>query len=226
MIRIVVADDQSLVRAGFRVLLHTQPDLAVVGEAGDGAQAVALTRAERPDVVLMDVQMPGMDGLEATTRLIAEGSLARILMLTTFDDDESVYQALHAGASGFLLKSVPPEQLLDGIRRCAAGESLLAPTITRRLIEHYVSRPRVGASARLQGLTQRELEVLTKMATGASNTEIAETLFLSEATVKTHVSRVLGKLGLRDRAQAVVVAYETGLVQPGTTPTPGPDRTR
>ena len=216
MISVVVADDQALVRAGFRMLLETQSDLRVVAEAVNGAEAVALARELRPDLVLMDVQMPVMDGLEATRLLLADPFPTRILMLTTFDTDEYVYLALKAGASGFLLKSVPPEQLLHGIRICASGESLLAPSLTRRLIEQFVARPMPGRTPeRLTVLTARELDVLSRIAEGSSNRDIAEQLFLSEATVKTHVSRVLTKLDLRDRAQAVVVAYETGLVQAG-----------
>ncbi len=216
MIRVLVADDQALVRAGFRVLLETQPDFEVVAEATNGAEAVALAREHRPDLVLMDVQMPVVDGLEATRRLLSDPSPPRVLMLTTFDTDEYVYHAMKAGASGFLLKSVPPEQLLYGIRLCSQGEALLAPAVTRRLIEQFVARPLPGDTpGRLTALTTREIEVLRHIARGNSNADIAARLYLSEATVKTHVSRVLTKLGLRDRAQAVVVAYETGLVQPG-----------
>ncbi len=216
MIRVLVADDQALVRAGFRVLLETQADLTVVAEAVDGAQAVQQAREHRPDLVLMDVRMPVMDGIEATRRLLADPFPPRVLVLTTFDDDEFVYRAMKAGASGFLLKSVPPEQLLHGIRVCAGGESLLAPSVTRRLIEDFVARPLPGTNpARFATLTARELDVLRRIARGSSNRQIADQLFLSEATVKTHVSRVLTKLELRDRAQAVVLAYETGLVRPG-----------
>ena len=223
MISVLVADDQALVRAGFRMLLESQTDLRVVAEANHGKEAVALAREHRPDLVLMDVQMPVMDGLEATRQLLADPFPPRILMLTTFDSDEYVYLAMKAGASGFLLKSVPPEQLLHGIRVCASGESLLAPSLTRRLIEQFVSRPMPGRTPeRLAVLTVRELDVLSRIAEGSSNREIAEQLFLSEATVKTHVSRVLTKLELRDRAQAVVLAYETGLVQPGVA-RPGSD---
>ena len=217
MISVLVADDQTLVRAGFRVLLETQSDLKVVAEATDGAEAVTLARKHRPDLVLMDVQMPGQDGLEATRLLLADPSPPRVLMLTTFDTDEYVYRAMKAGASGFLLKSVPPEQLLYGIRLCAAGEALLAPAVTRRLIEQFVARPLPGQSpGQLAVLTARETEVLRQIARGHANAAIAAHLYLSEATVKTHVSRVLTKLALRDRAQAVVLAYETGLVQPGS----------
>jgi DNA-binding NarL/FixJ family response regulator len=216
MIRVVVADDQALVRAGFRVLLETQPDLSVVAEAENGVEALAAARDHSPDLVLMDVRMPVLNGLDATRELLADPFPPRVLMLTTFDSDEYVYLAMKAGASGFLLKSVPPEQLLHGIRVCAAGEALLAPSVTRRLIEDFVARPMPGRTPeRLAVLTSRELDVLRLIANGSSNGEIAERLFLSEATVKTHVSRVLTKLGLRDRGQAVVLAYETGLVRPG-----------
>ena len=216
VISVLVADDQALVRAGFRILLETQPDLRVVAEAVNGVEAVALAREHRPDLVLMDVQMPVMDGLEATRLLLSDPFPPRVMMLTTFDNDEYVYLAMKAGASGFLLKSVPPEQLLHGVRVCAAGESLLAPAVTRRLIEQFVSRPLSGRTPeQLDALTPREVDVLRRLADGSANREIAEQLFLSEGTVKTHVSRVLTKLSLRDRAQAVVVAYETGLVQPG-----------
>lgn len=219
MIQVLVADDQALVRAGFRVLLETQTDLIVVAEATNGADAVALARTHHPDVVLMDVQMPIMDGLAATRQLLADPDPPRVLMLTTFDTDENVYYAMQAGASGFLLKSVPPEQLLHGIRLCASGEALLAPAITRRLIEQFVARPLPGTQLhRLRELTSREQEVLGQIARGHSNADIAKTLFLSEATVKTHVSRILTKLGLRDRAQAVVVAYESGLIHAGQHP--------
>jgi DNA-binding NarL/FixJ family response regulator len=216
MIRVVVADDQALVRAGFRVLLETQPDLSVVAEAENGIEALAAAREQRPDLVLMDVRMPVLNGLDATRELLADPFPPRVLMLTTFDSDEYVYLAMKAGASGFLLKSVPPEQLLHGIRLCAGGEALLAPSVTRRLIEEFVARPMPGRKPeRLAVLTSREIEVLTLIADGSSNGQIAGRLFLSEATVKTHVSRVLTKLDLRDRAQAVVLAYETGLVRPG-----------
>jgi DNA-binding NarL/FixJ family response regulator len=216
MIRVVVADDQALVRAGFRVLLETQPDVRVVAEAENGVEALAAARLHRPDLVLMDVRMPVLNGLDATRELVADPFPPRVLMLTTFDSDEYVYLAMKAGASGFLLKSVPPEQLLHGIRLCAAGDALLAPSVTRRLVEQFVARPMPGRTPeRLAALTKRELDVLRMVADGSSNGEIAGRLFLSEATVKTHVSRVLTKLELRDRAQAVVLAYETGLVQPG-----------
>ena len=217
MIRVLVVDDQALVRGGFRLILESQPDIEVVGEAADGRAALAKVRELRPDVVLMDVRMPGMDGLEATRQLLSGGEAPRILMLTTFDLDEYVYDALRAGASGFLLKDVRPEQLAEAVRVVADGETLLAPAITQRLVQQYVRRTRPGTTrpTALDALTERELSVLRLMARGRSNAEIAAALFLSETTVKTHVTHVFGKLGLRDRAQAVVVAYESGLVEPG-----------
>ena len=220
MIRVLVADDQTLVRAGFRVLVESAPDLEVVGEAGDGVEAVERARRELPDVVLMDIRMPRMDGLEATRRIVAldraEG--VRVLVLTTFDLDEYVYQALRAGASGFLLKDTPPADLLAAIRVVAAGDALLAPRVTRRLIAEFARRPEPSAvtPAALAALTDREREVLALVARGLSNAEIAELLVVSGATAKTHVSRVLAKLGARDRAQLVMLAYETGLVIPGS----------
>jgi DNA-binding NarL/FixJ family response regulator len=216
VIRVLIADDQALLRGGFRMILESQPDLEVVGEAGDGNEAIALAREHGPDVVLMDIRMPELDGLEATRRLLAEEGAPRVLMLTTFDENEYVYEAMKAGASGFLLKELKPEQLAEAIRVAAAGDALLAPSITRRLIEEFVSRPPPGAGppAALSDLTERELEVLKLIARGLSNAEIAAELFLSEATVKTHVTHVLTKLGLRDRVQAVVLAYESGLVTP------------
>jgi DNA-binding NarL/FixJ family response regulator len=217
VIRVLVADDQALVRAGFRAILEAQDDLEVVGEAGDGGEAVAIARELRPDVVLMDVRMPGVDGIEATRRLLRDGDGPRVLMLTTFDLDEYVYEAMRAGASGFLLKDAPRDQLVGAVRTVAAGDSLLAPALLRRLIEDFVRRPAPGARSHpeLDELTERELEVLTLIARGLANAEIAARLFVSEATVRTHVTHILAKLGLRDRVQAVVLAYETGLVQPG-----------
>jgi DNA-binding NarL/FixJ family response regulator len=215
MIRVVVVDDQGMVRAGLAAILDTQDDIEVVGQAEDGVAAVRLVPQVRPDVVLMDVRMPGTDGIEATRPLA--GSSARILMLTTFDMDEYVYAAMKAGACGFLLKDAPPESLIDAVRAAARGDALLAPAITRRLVEEFVRRPAPGSgdATRLSPLTAREREVLAEVARGRSNAEIAARLFLSEATVKTHVTRTLTKLRLRDRAQAVVLAYESGLVRPG-----------
>ena len=218
-VRIVVADDHQIVRSGFAGLLDTQPDFTVVGTAAGGAEAVRVCREAAPDVVLMDVRMPGMDGIEATRQLIGpSGDRPRILILTTFDLDDYVYDALRAGASGFLLKDVTAEQLFHAVRVVAAGEALLAPSVTRRLIREFASqRPRPDSSraARLATLTPRETQVLRLMAEGLSNPEIAARFTVTEETVKTHVSRILGKLGLRDRTQAVVTAYETGLVIPG-----------
>jgi DNA-binding NarL/FixJ family response regulator/class 3 adenylate cyclase len=218
-VRIVIVDDQALVRAGFRMILEAEPDIAVVGEASDGGEAVAECERLAPDVVLMDVRMPEVDGIEATRRLLGrEGVETKVVMLTTFDMDEYVYDALRAGASGFLLKDVPPEQLVEGIRSVASGDALLAPSITRRVIEEFIRRPPASARAlpaKLEDLTARELEVLKLVARGLSNAEIAKELFVSETTVKTHVAHVLMKLDLRDRVQAVVLAYESGLIQPG-----------
>ena len=216
MIRVVVADDQALVRGGFRVLVDSADDLAVVGEAADGAEAVELVVREHPDVVLMDIRMPTMDGLEATRRIVASGSATRVLVLTTFDLDEYVYAALKAGASGFLLKDTPPNDLLSGIRTVAQGDALLSPSITQQLIRQYVNRPDSPALTppTLDGLTDRELEVLILVARGWSNVEVAERLYITPATTKSHVSRLLMKLGARDRAQLIVMAYEVGLVSP------------
>ena len=217
MIRVAVVDDQALVRGGFRVLVDSAPDLQVVGEASDGVQAVELALAERPDVVLMDIRMPSMDGLEATRRILAaDNHQVRVLVLTTFDLDEYVFAALKAGASGFLLKDTPPSALLAGIRTVAAGDALLSPSITRHLIEEYVRHPQQPATppALLESLTDREIEVLTLVARGWSNAEIAERLYVSPATTKTHLSRLLLKLEARDRAQLIVMAYESGLVSP------------
>jgi DNA-binding NarL/FixJ family response regulator len=218
-IRILIADDQSLVRTGFRMILDAEPDLDVVGEAVDGREAVDKAKAAKPDVILMDIRMPDLDGIEATRRIVTDGGeeAPKILMLTTFDLNEYVYEALRAGASGFLLKDVPAEQLADGVRVVAAGEALLAPSVTRRLLAEFAQvRPRDAAPpAGFGELTPRELEVFRLIARGMSNAEIAQELIVSETTVKTHVARVLMKLGLRDRIQAVVLAYESGIIQPG-----------
>jgi len=217
MIRVLLADDQALVRGGFRAILETQPDIDVVGEARDGQEAVDQVRELAPDVVLMDIRMPQRDGISATEEIVKQAQAPRILILTTFDQDDYVYAALRVGASGFLLKTAPVDQLGQAIRTVAGGEALLAPEVTRRLIESFISRPgRLNpAGTLLKSLTPREAEVLTLIAGGLSNTEIAHQLFLSEPTVKTHVARIFTKLGVRDRAQAVVVAYETGHVRPG-----------
>jgi DNA-binding NarL/FixJ family response regulator len=217
VIRVLLADDHALMRDGLRGMLDAQADMEVVGAAADGAAAVEEAIRLRPDVVIMDIRMPRVDGIEATKRLMAHGGGPHILVLTTFDLDEYVFQALRAGAGGFMLKDAPPGQLAEAVRTVAAGESLLAPAVTGRLIERYVSVPPSDAVRRDQfaELTDRELEVLRLLTRGLSNAEIGETLFLSEATVKTHVTRVLQKLGVRDRVQAVVLAYESGLVQPG-----------
>jgi DNA-binding NarL/FixJ family response regulator len=212
-IKVLIADDQALVRTGFRKILESEPDLEVVGEAGDGGEAVEAALLLRPDVVLMDIRMPRLDGLEATRRLAGK---TRVLVLTTFDLNEYVYEALRAGASGFLLKDAPADQLLTAIRVVAAGEALLAPSITRRLIEEFARRPPSNARpAELEALSPRELDVLRLVARGLSNAEIARELYVGDATVKTHVSRILQKLTLRDRVQAVVLAYESGLLRPG-----------
>lgn len=217
MTTILLADDQALVRGGLKMILDAQDDLDVIGEAGDGRAAVDRARELRPDVVLMDVRMPVLDGIAATRAVVGEGLAKNVLVLTTFDEDRIVYDALKAGASGFLLKTTPPGQLVDAVRTVSGGEALLAPTVTRRLIEDYVRRPPPGVETpdRLSELTEREREVLSLIAGGLSNAEIAASLVVSAATVKTHVNRILQKLDLRDRVQAVVLAYETGLVRPG-----------
>jgi DNA-binding NarL/FixJ family response regulator len=217
VIRVVVADDQALVREGFRLILEVEQDIEVVGEAADGSQAVETTRQLDPDVVLMDVQMPGLDGIEATRRIGGAGLRARILVLTTFDRDDYVYEAMRAGASGFLLKDIRREQLVHAIRTVAAGDALLAPVLVKRLIEDLCRRPAPsqGRPSELSDLSDRELQVLTLLARGFANAEIGRELFLGEATVKTHVANTLRKLGLRDRVQAVIAAYECGLVRPG-----------
>lgn len=215
-IRVVLADDQALVRSGFRMIVDARPDLEVVGEAADGQQAVRVVDDLRPDVVLMDVRMPGVDGLEATRRIVASTSTTRVIVLTTYDVDDSVFAAIRAGASGFMLKDVRPGDLVEGIRIVARGDALLAPSVTRRLLDRLVSTfpPPSGGRPDLGALTEREVEVLRLVALAMSNAEIAEMLVISEATVKTHVSAVLRKLGIRDRVQAVVLAYEAGLVRP------------
>jgi DNA-binding NarL/FixJ family response regulator len=218
-IRVLLCDDQALVRSGFHLILDAREDIEVVGEAEDGREAIELARQVDPDVILMDIRMPNVDGVEATRRLVSGGSRARILILTTFDLDEYVYEAIRAGASGFLLKDVQPAQLVDAIRVVAAGEALLAPSVTRRLLERFAHTLPGGeemSPPELATLTERELEVLRLLAGGLSNAELAERLFLSETTVKSHISSVLRKLGLRDRVQAVVLAYEAGLVRPGS----------
>jgi DNA-binding NarL/FixJ family response regulator len=225
MIRVVLADDQALVRDGFRALIDREADMTVVGEASDGAEAVRVSRQCAPDVVLMDIRMPGVDGLEATRQLLGghDHLAARVLILTTFDQDDYVYEALRAGASGFVLKDLRQAELVAAIRTVAAGESLLAPSVTRRLIEQFCRRPTPSGSSLpppLSGLTGREVDVLTLMARGLANAEIGKELFLSASTVKTHVGRILTKLAVRDRLQAVVLAYESGLVEPGITQEP------
>jgi DNA-binding NarL/FixJ family response regulator len=218
VIRVLIADDHELMRNGLRAILDAQQDIEVIGEAEHGAQAVENAISLHPDVVIMDIRMPRLDGIEATKRLAVQGERTpKVLVLTTFDLDEYVYEALRAGAAGFLLKDTPPRQLAEAVRTIAAGESLLAPAVTKRLIERYVSRPPSDTArrGRFAELTERELEVLQLITRGLSNSEIGARLFLSEATIKTHVTRILSKLGVRDRVQAVVLAYESGLVQPG-----------
>jgi DNA-binding NarL/FixJ family response regulator len=216
VVRVLIADDQALVRSGFRLILETRPDLQVVGEAADGEEAVRLARELEPDVILMDVRMPVLDGIEATRQIVAAGSPARILVLTTFDLDEYVHAAIRAGASGFLLKDVRPGDLVEGIRLIASGNALLGPTVTQRLLERFaVEPPAEEADGAVAKLTEREREILRLLASGLSNAELAQRLFLSETTVKTHVSSVLRKLGVRDRVQAVIAAYDAGLVRPG-----------
>ena len=225
MISVLIADDQDLIRKGLRMLVEAEPDLRVVGEAGDGSQALAQARRLDPDVILMDVRMPGLDGIQATARLVQAGSRAKILMLTTFNLDEYVYHAMKAGASGFLLKDTTREQLASAIRAAWAGETLLAPAITRRLIEDFCHGPEPGTpvGAAAGGLSEREREVVNLVAAGLSNAEIASSLYLSEATIKSHITRILARLGLRDRVQIAVYAYEHGIVRPGRG-TPRADR--
>lgn len=218
-VRVLIADDEAMVRAGFQMILEIEPDMDVVGEAEDGEQALSVARRTRPDVVVMDIRMPRLDGLAATQRLLAElDPPPHVLIVTTFDDEESLYAALRAGASGFLLKNAPPEQLVEGVRTVAAGEGLLSPAVTRRVIEEFARQspaPPSPAPPELAELTERELEVLRLMARGLSNAEIANRLVITAGTAKTHVGRILMKLGLANRVQAVVLAYENGLVQPG-----------
>jgi DNA-binding NarL/FixJ family response regulator len=217
VIRLLIADDQDLVRTGFRVILDGEPDLAVVAEARDGREATALARQQRPDVILMDIRMPLVDGIEATRAILGDGGSSRVLILTTFDLDEYVYAALRAGASGFLLKDAKAAHLIDAIRTVHAGDALLAPSVTRRLISHFLTAaPNDPVPVTLDVLTSREREILTLIAKGLSNQEIGSTLFISEGTVKTHVGRIFAKLDVRDRAQAVITAYESGLVSPGS----------
>jgi DNA-binding NarL/FixJ family response regulator len=216
-IRVVLVDDQELIRTGFRMILEAEDDIEVVGEASDGEQAISMTRSVRPDVVLMDVQMPTMDGLEATGRIVRDASIpSRIVILTTFERDDYVFEALRAGASGFLLKNAPSEELVHAVRVVAAGDALLAPSVTRKVIEGFIRRPAHRSNeVELRRLTERETEILKLLATGKSNSELAAHLFVGEGTIKTHVSSVLTKLGIRDRMQAVIFAYESGLIEPG-----------
>jgi DNA-binding NarL/FixJ family response regulator len=224
-IRVLVADDQSMVRAGFRMLLSGETDIEVVAEASNGLEAVDKAARFHPTVVLMDIRMPELDGLEATRRILAADDTARILILTTFDLDEYVYEALRSGASGFVLKDDPPEQLLAAVRIVASGEALLSPAITKRVIKQFTRVPRPAPPKELDGLTDRELDVLRLIARGHSNAEIGEELYISDATVKTHITHILQKLNLRDRVQAVVLAHETGLFDPDTGP-PGDSESR
>jgi DNA-binding NarL/FixJ family response regulator len=214
-ISVALVDDQPLVRSGFRLIVEAEDDIEVIAEAGDGEEAIAVVRSTRPDVVLMDVQMPKLNGLDATRRIVEDGIASRIIILTTFEQDDYVFAALRAGASGFMLKNASPEDLVRAVRIVAEGEALLAPSVTRRLIHEYAQRPAPVRNDGLDELTERELEVLRLLATGKSNAELAAELYLGEGTVKTHVSHLLRKLGLRDRVQAVVFAYESGVVEPG-----------
>jgi DNA-binding NarL/FixJ family response regulator len=216
-VRVVLVDDQALIRTGFKMILESEDDIEVVGEASDGEQAITMTRSVRPDVVLMDVQMPTMDGLEATGRIVRDANVpSRIVILTTFERDDYVFEALRAGASGFLLKNAPSEELVHAVRVVAAGDALLAPSVTRKVIEGFIRRPAHRSNeVELERLTERETEILQLLATGKSNSELAAHLFVGEGTIKTHVSSVLTKLGLRDRMQAVIFAYESGLIEPG-----------
>jgi Response regulator containing a CheY-like receiver domain and an HTH DNA-binding domain len=215
-IELIIVDDQALARAGLRMILEGQPDLHIVGEGSDGAEAVSLARRFRPTVAILDVRMPRVDGLEATRRIVAAVPTTRILILTTFDLDAYAFEALRSGASGFLLKDAPAEDIIHAVRTVARGDATLAPAVTRRLVEHYAARPRPDAFPALATLTARELEVLQLLASGCSNADVGDRLSLSEATVKTHIGHVLDKLGVRDRVQAVIYAYESGLVEPGS----------
>jgi DNA-binding NarL/FixJ family response regulator len=217
-IDLIIVDDQALARAGLRMILEGQPDLHIVGEGADGAEAVSLVRRFRPAVAILDIRMPRVDGLEATRRIVAIAPATRILILTTFDLDAYAFEALQSGASGFLLKDAPAEDIVHAVRTVARGDATLAPAVTRRLVEHYAARPRPDAFPALATLTARELEVLQLLATGCSNADIGDRLALSEATVKTHIGHVLDKLDVRDRVQAVIYAYESGLVEPGGSP--------